>query len=912
MLLRHDQRVTVSDGRSVQEEYDHAARNLLAACPQEWSATTWRATNRYRWTSYLRSGRPLSQQGWKIHLSCSAETAPFALQTVGPVLFACASGFKIPETGAGVATINAGNAGSTQTGKIITIYCNDDQELRTVRDAITAVWSDTSGPTVPSDLADAHCPGMYYRYGAFTAHGELNSCGQLILTITDPSGNSVADTRSPDGSQPEWAPAPPVPVRPPDAVATHDETVIGGRRYLPVADYVTKPGLSVCLAIDVQTIDPVIVKRARAGALSYGDGVDATAQLQHEFEVLTQIRRLGLTWAPAPLVFESGPDTVALVQEFRSGVVLKAAPMSVKLAALPILARLIDRLHAAGYVHRDVKPENVLVSEDGVALIDFDTAAPIDWTYTVLSGTPRHVPPEGNSLARPAVDAFGLGITLFRCLSPGGVHQIPSANFRGRMLGELSITQRRRTVELLAALTCDPEHRLSAADASLHLDRLARDVTDSCPPSGQPLSARQLNKVRCDSALAAEAVAQAQVAVDEGHYAWEGFQPDLPRFAESLAYGAAGAIIGLATIDETLGARRFSAPVRNAARWLASRRVEPQAHGLFTGNAGVAVALALAAVREGDPALIAAAEERLHAASRGVEPDHFDLFSGSAGVLWAGCALAAMLGEQWPIHLVAPLGQRLLDAADARGGVVCWPSSPHYDSTLQPFYGAAHGSTGIALALITWSRASSSVGGQVSCEEAAARMLAARTFESVCRSGLGEDRVSLRPTPDAVPAGPTGWCHGTVGLIWALVQAVDVCPELADLLGPLVARWNPLPSATLGPTLCHGLSGLIDALRAVNARGAGNDLLDARLAQSLRMLRLLTIRGHGGVRWSIPADEDMHSVADLLDGNVLGPAVALAMTATARPSPLISTEWLATLCGCSPTLATAIPEVAAQ
>jgi hypothetical protein len=40
--------------------------------------------------------------------------------------------------------------------------------------------------------------------------------------------------------------------------------------------------------------------------------------------------------------------------------------------------------------------------------------------------------------------------------------------------------------------------------------------------------------------------------------------------------------------------------------------------------------------------------------------------------------------------------------------------------------------------------------------------------------------------------------------------------------------------------------------------------------------------------------------------------VALAMTATARPSPLISIEWLATLCGCSPTLATAIPEVAAQ
>ncbi|MGO9158428.1 MAG: lanthionine synthetase LanC family protein [Mycobacterium sp.] len=828
------------------------------------------------------------------------------------MLFRHATGFKIPESGAEVATINAGNAGSTQVGKIVTIYCNDDQELRAVRDGIASVWADNSGPTVPSDLADERCPGMYYRYGAFTAGDELDPCGRFIPTITDPSGKRVPDNRSTDGSQAEWAPVPPVPVRPPPAVSDYDEIVIAGRRYLPVARYVTKPGLSVCLAIDVETVDPVIVKRANPGALSYGDGVDTATRLRREFEVLTRMVRRGLAWPPAPLGFEGGPNTVALVEQFRSGTVLKAIPMPARLAALPVLARQIDGLHAAGYVHRDIKPENILVDQDGVALIDFDISAPINSTLNTPSGTPRYIPPEGNSLARPAVDLFGLGVTLFRCLSPGDVQQIPSANFRGRMLGELRMTQRHQTVELVAALTCDPEQRISAAEAGLRLDRLAADVTDSGPPSRRPLSARQLNKVRRDSAQAADTVAQAQVAVDGEHHAWEGFQPDLPRFAESLAYGAAGAIIGLATIDETLGTERFSAPARNAARWLASHRIDPNAHGLFTGNAGIAVALALAGVREGDSALIAAAENRLRAASRGVERDHFDLFSGSAGVLWAGCALAAVLGDQWPIHLVEPLGQRLLSAADARGGVVCWPSSPHYEPTRHPFYGAAHGSTGIALALITWSQALSSVGGQVSCEQAAARTLAARTFESVCRSGLGEDRASLRPSPDAAPAAQTGWCHGTAGLVWALVQAVDVCPELADLLDSLVARWNPRPSATLGPTLCHGLSGLIDALRAVIARGAGNALLEARLTESLRMLRLLTIRGQGALRWAVPADEDMHSTADLLDGNVLGPAVALAMMAAARRPPLISTEWLATLCGCSRTLATAIPEVAAQ
>ncbi|MGA8329728.1 MAG: lanthionine synthetase LanC family protein, partial [Mycobacterium sp.] len=594
------------------------------------------------------------------------------------------------------------------------IYCSDDQELCAVRNAIASVWADDSGPTVPSDLADAQCPGMYYRYGGFTAGDELDPCGRFIPTITDPSGNRVPDKRSTDGSQAEWAPAPPVPVRPPPVVSDYDEIVISGRRYLPVARYVTKPGLSVCLAIDVETVDPVIVKRASAGALSYGDGADTTTQLHHEFQVLNRIVRRGLTWVPAPLGFERGPNTVALVQQFRAGTVLKAVPMRARLAALPVLARQIEGLHAAGYVHRDVKPENVLVDQDGVALIDFDISAPINSALNAPSGTPRYIPPEGNSLARPAVDLFGLGITVFRCLSPGDVQQVPSANFRGRILGEVGMTQRHRTAELLAALTCDPEKRLSAAEAGRRLDRLAADVTDRVPPSKRPLSARQLQKVRRDSALATETVAQAQVAVDGGHHAWEGFEPDLPRFAESLAYGAAGAIIGLTTIDETLGAGRFSVPAHNAARWLASRRTEPRAHGLFTGNADVAVALALAGVRDGDSALIVKAEDRLHAASRGVEPDHFDLFSGSAGVLWAGCALAAMLGEQWPIDLVAPLGQRLLSAADARSGVVCWPSSPHHEPTRHPFYGAAHGSTGIALALTAWAQASSIASGQVS------------------------------------------------------------------------------------------------------------------------------------------------------------------------------------------------------
>jgi hypothetical protein len=84
------------------------------------------------------------------------------------------------------------------------------------------------------------------------------------------------------------------------------------------------------------------------------------------------------------------------------------------------LADALDAAHQAGIVHRDVKPGNVLVCENGnVKLSDFGVArAAGDITVTqtgVLTGTPDYFAPE---VARggpptPAADMFSLGATLY-------------------------------------------------------------------------------------------------------------------------------------------------------------------------------------------------------------------------------------------------------------------------------------------------------------------------------------------------------------------------------------------------------------------------------------------------------------------------------------------------------------------
>ena len=207
-------------------------------------------------------------------------------------------------------------------------------------------------------------------------------------------------------------------------------------------------------------------------------------ELAAEFRLLQGVRHPHLT---SILEFGHHDDRFWLVREYVPGVALAALGPTLtdrqRVAVFRDLLRALGHLHARGLLHLDLKPENVLLKEDGEhqvgVLTDFGLSVQTEEQRSSgpssIRGTPPFVAPEILLGLEPDVrsDLFSLGVTLLASL-PGAPDLDPGLLYRsfpgkpfaeslnldlGRLGGELAPL-------LSRLLATDPASRpASAADA---------------------------------------------------------------------------------------------------------------------------------------------------------------------------------------------------------------------------------------------------------------------------------------------------------------------------------------------------------------------------------------------------------------------------------------------------------------
>ncbi|MEV7115128.1 serine/threonine-protein kinase [Streptomyces anulatus] len=297
------------------------------------------------------------------------------------------------------------------------------------------------------------------------------------------------DPRRPDAGAPqEW------PSAPPHGAPPSPRTVIDGRYELlaPIGsggmgevwkahDLRLRRFVAVKGLLDRNAMTPATqtaaLQRARREA-------EAIAKIEHQNVVTVhdQVETDNQVWIVMKLL------EARSLGDLLSGEGVLAVPRAANIG-LQVLQGL-RAVHAASVVHRDVKPGNVLVRDDGLAILvdfgiaTFEGADRVTRTGSVI-GTPPYLAPELFAPASPgptpSSDLWALGITLYEMVEgrvPFAGHEVWEVQENIRQSPDPAIRFAGPLAPVIQGLLItDPRERLDAATAEAMLREVLGDPT---------------------------------------------------------------------------------------------------------------------------------------------------------------------------------------------------------------------------------------------------------------------------------------------------------------------------------------------------------------------------------------------------------------------------------------------------
>ncbi|MER6830076.1 protein kinase [Streptosporangium sp. NPDC000563] len=305
------------------------------------------------------------------------------------------------------------------------------------------------------------------------------------------------------------------------------ESRVAGRYRL--LEHIGEGGMGIVWRAHDELLDRVVaIKEVRYR------GVDEAARTDLNRRTIREARTAGRLDHPSVIIVhdvveEDGRPWIVmqLVRSRSLGEIVRSGgplpPERVASVGLHVLGAL-RAAHAAGVLHRDVKPENVLLADDGrVVLTDFGIASMTQETGITrtgaMVGTPAFLPPERlhGMPATPESDLWSLGATLYAALEgrPPFERATAAATMMAVLHGEPSPMSHSGPLStaILGLMARDPAARMVPDQAEALLGRAASPGSPGSP--GSPVS---------PGPLSGQAPHSGQRA-----YGSPGFQTDPPR-----------------------------------------------------------------------------------------------------------------------------------------------------------------------------------------------------------------------------------------------------------------------------------------------------------------------------------------------------------------------------------------------
>ena len=842
-----------------------------------------RPTARYPWAVV---GRTRRRQGWKLHLSSVQVQAPRLLRAVVPALRAQRVSFKVAQDERVLGLLNEGEFGPTQVGKFLTIYPDSDAHARRLAERLVSRTRSFAGPEIVTDLRLGSV--VYARHGSFNPVIRRDRLGLPVRMIDGPDAALVPDRYTVPFSRPAHVSDPfeglggPRPARTAIDRSLAPNRIVGG--YLLVRPIRVRPYGGAFLSIDLRrraTVGLKVLKFGRPHCLSDAVGRDIRDRLQRQGSLHTELSKR-LPVPAADRYFEvDGYGFVAFAhvegRDFEHLIARKLASQPWECLPRPVQRRVLGRagqaidavrrLHAAGYVHRDLSPSNLWLADDGkVYLLDLELAYPIGGSEPPFGlGTAGFMSPQQEAREAPRIadDVFAIGsllTLLLTRLDPRRVVFEPDHDRRWR-LRQLAAGAPPELLDVVCAcLSPDPDDRPSLA-------AVASAVADH---AGWPRRHRlaSISGARSRGGLGIEEALERGVAslvaeARESGGVWRsapvsertgraGGVYQVERYANR---GVAGVVYLLAHLARARHASADAARCASlAARWLMAEGPSPvrALPGLHFGEAGVAVAIA-----EAIAAGLLPQDRRVGAFVAGALTgvlDWPDITHGAAGQGVAALYCARRLGDPGLADFAHRCAEYLL-ATQSRNG--SWTLPPGVEGMSgQTLTGFAHGTAGIAYFLAEYTHRFDRPDALRALERATA-WLAARAH----RVADGLEWSYGAHTRERWH----WWCHGGPGIALAFLKLYEHTGErrhASVARGALRARPARLRYPNL--TQCHGSSGLGEIYLEASRVLREDEWRDRAASIAADLLTLARAGADGGLSWL--AEDPYRPTPDLMVG----------------------------------------------